>query len=75
MRRFDPTEARNDILGCFGRSHRRAQRDRFTLCDLQRVQELALADCEEGKPELVGAPVLEARSWLGNLDWCVLAGG
>jgi hypothetical protein len=27
----DPTEARNDILGCFGRSDRRAQGDRSTL--------------------------------------------
>src|SRR4051812_5018430 len=27
----DPTEARNDILGCFGRSHRRAQRHPWLL--------------------------------------------
>jgi hypothetical protein len=27
----DPTEARNDILGCFGRSHRSAQGDRPML--------------------------------------------
>jgi hypothetical protein len=27
----DPTDARNEILGCFGRSDRRAQDDRPTL--------------------------------------------
>jgi len=33
----DPTEARNDILGCFGRSHRSAQSDRPTLRIDQRM--------------------------------------
>jgi hypothetical protein len=49
-----------------GRSDRSAQRDRFTLRDLQRDPELGSADYEEFKPELVGAPVREARSWLGS---------
>jgi hypothetical protein len=34
----DPTEARNDILGCFGRSDRRAQLDRSTLRSIRPKQ-------------------------------------
>jgi hypothetical protein len=53
----DQTEARNDVLGCFGRSDRRAQGDRSTLWLIRRrAQLLVEGNCLSGATRLLSRP-------------------